>query len=290
MFLVLALAALIAAGCGGQGSVKLDRRLDADCGQHGLEPAPLAQEQGVYRAGALTLAVGEDLAQTSTGSAGGSEAIAVVTGGRSVTATVEPGTPATVAFQFGAPLNARAAAGGDLRVRFPACGGRVRRFFGGILFTGAGCARVRVTEPGAPAAQMLIPIANRLSGCPTHPGPRLPASALPFLGVACGRPDWIGCQRLGIAATVNPSATMVVVRVAGRLVTLSPPDPGATAWLGYLDTADYHHGPLAIPIPITSTHWVGTPVVWPHTALTTFSPTGETATITGQVLMHPGFG
>lgn len=287
---VAVLVMLAAAGCGAHAPIlRLDRRLDAACGQHGLVAAPLPGQEGVYRAGPLTLAIGEDLAQTSRGAARGSEAIAVVSGMRPVTATVETGTPATIALQFSSPLTPQAAVGGDRRVRFPVCGGATRRYGGGIVFSGSGCARVRVTEPGAPAAELLIPIANSLQGCPASSRTHLSIAALPFLGVSCGRPDWIGCQRLGISATVE-HATLVVVRIAGLLVTLTPPEAGAIGWLGYLDSADYRHGALAIPIARSTAHWDGTPEAWAMTTLDAFLPDGRHARISGSVLIHPGFG
>jgi hypothetical protein len=167
LLLVLGALAALAAGCGATQTVarRLDRRLDATCGGRAVL-APPPHEPGVYRAGPLTLALGVDLAQTHGGSGGGSEAIAVLTGGRPVTATVEGGGPATVSFQFGAPLSAGAAVTGDAQVRFPACRGTPRHFFGGLLFAGTGCARVRVTAPGLAPSEMLIPIADKTRGCP----------------------------------------------------------------------------------------------------------------------------
>ena len=107
--------------------------------------------------------------------------------------------------------------------------------------------------------------------------------------MACGRPDWTGCSRLGVGVAVSGRAILVVVRVAGALVTLSPPDTAlGSDWLGYLQSADYRRGPLAIPR--SATRWTGTPAVWTRARVTAFSADGRTATASGQVLMHPGFG
>jgi hypothetical protein len=290
--LVLGALAALTAGCGAAQTVagRLDRRLDATCGGRAV-PAPFAHETGVYRAGPLTLILGVDLAQTQGGSGGGSEAIAVVTGGRPVTAMVEGGGPATVSFQFGAPLSASAAVAGDAQVRFPACGGAPRRFFGGLLFAGTGCARVRVTVAGVATSEMLIPIGDSLRGCPARMAvQKLAASALPFLGVACDRSDWTGCRRLGVGAAVSPQATLVVARIAGRLVTLVAPGRGATEWLGYLNDADYRRGPLAVKSRRPGMRWYGTPEVWPRVQITAFFPGGRVATVSGRTLLHPGYG
>lgn len=215
----------------------------------------------------------------------------MVTGGRPVTATVEGGGPATVSFQFGAPLSASAAVTGDAQVRFRSCGGAPRRFFGGLLFAGAGCARVRVAVAGLPTSEMLIPIGESLRGCPARErGQRLPGSALPFVGVACARPYWLGCRRLGVGAAVSPRATLVVARIAGRLVTLTAPERGATTWLGHLNNADYRRGPLAVKARRPGMHWYGTPEVWPRVQVTAFFPGGRVATVSGQTLLRPGFG
>jgi hypothetical protein len=248
-------------------------------------------QSGVYRAGPLTLAVGEDLSQ-QVAAAGGSEAIAIVTGARPVMVSVESGAAATVSLQFGTPLTPEAGSGGDARVRFPACGGGLRRFGGGILYARRGCARLRIQPAGMAATEMLIPIGPSLRGCPA-PGhaAALPVAALPFLGVACGRPDWIGCSRLGVGASVSGRAALVVARVAGTLVTLSPPDtPAGTGWLGYLQSADYRHGPLEVRVRRGATHWYGSPEVWPRAQVIAFDGDGRTATVSGWVLMHPGFG
>ena len=291
-WLVLGALAALTAGCGGAqtGARRLDRRLDATCGGRAV-PAPPPHETGVYRAGPLTLVLGVDLAQTQGRRGGGSEAIAVVTGARPVTATVEGGGPATVSFQFGAPLSASASVAGDAQVRFPACGGAARRFFGGLLFAGTGCARVQVTGAGLATSEMLIPIGDSLRGCPGHERvQKLPASALPFVGVACGRPDWSGCHRLGVGAAVSPQATLVVARIAGTLVTLVAPGRGATEWLGYLNNANYRRGPLAVTSRRPGMHWYGTPEVWPHVQVTAFFPGGRVATVSGRTLLHPGYG
>jgi hypothetical protein len=122
-------------------------------------------------------------------------------------------------------------------VRLPACGGRLHRFGGGILYKGTGCARLQVAPAGEKPVPLLIPIGNTVRGCPEPEPPRpLGAAAEPFLGVACPGPNSIACDRVGIGVHLSRTATLVVVEVHRRLVTLSPPtdSPPDDLCLGYV--------------------------------------------------------
>ncbi|MGZ4232942.1 MAG: hypothetical protein ACXVVQ_16115 [Solirubrobacteraceae bacterium] len=256
-----------------------------------LARAPLPQESGVYRAGPLLLVTGEDLAQLPDGQArrgSGMDVIAVVHSNRPVTLSVDWTAPVNVSLQFANP----AADPGDA-IRFPPCGGRLHRFGGGITFAGEGCARLLVSEPGAAPKPMLIPIGNSLWGCPpTRVAQRLGESAEPFLGVACGVPNSITCDRVAIGVGLARPAMLVMVNVAGRWVTLSPPSDGPPdqLWLGYLYNAGLRHGPLAVGIPPRATRWLGTPEVQPPVSLEVFFADGSLGTLAGRGFLHAGFG
>ena len=138
---------------------------------------------------------------------------------------------------------------------------RLHRFGGAIKFWGEGCARLHVSVAGAAPTPLLVPIGNTLSGCPDAKAPRrLGASAFPFLGVACGQPNSIACDRVGVGVNIA-RATLVIVEVAGRFVTLSPPTdaPNDHLWLGYLYGAGLRHGPLDVRISPHATRWFGSP-------------------------------
>jgi hypothetical protein len=233
----LPVVALLVAACGGSLRAPPPDRsraiANASCQREPLARAPLPGETGVYRAGPLTLSIGEDLAQIiprQLARPQGSEAIALVSGNQPVTVRVAPSSPALLALQF-TPKSAttdRVAA-----VRFPACGSPRHRFGGGILFAGHGCAQLEVRTATAPAARMLIPVGNSLRGCPaTKPAASLPSSVLPFLGIACRMANSIRCDRIGVGVTLTRAATLVGVTIAGRLVTLSPPSPVAVSGWG----------------------------------------------------------
>jgi hypothetical protein len=151
---------------------------------------------------------------------------------------------------------------------------------------------VAVQPAGSRPVTMLIPIAGSLRGCPAVRGhPLLGYSWAPFLGVACGKPSLMACDRIGIGVTASRAAVLVVVRVAGRLVTLSPPSPGSNLWQGYLQGAGPEHGPLRVR-PVQGTRlWFGSPELYPHARVTAFLVGGQVAS-TGDmtVLLHPGFG
>jgi hypothetical protein len=257
-----------------------------------LARAPLPQEVGVYRAGPLLLVTGEDLAQLPDGQVeqgSGVDAIAVVRSNRPVTLSVDRAAPVSVSLQFADP-----AAGRGVAIRFPPCGGRLHRFGGGITFRGKGCARLSVSVDGAGGARqpLLVPVGNTLSGCPAAVAPRrLQSTAFPYLGIACGSPNSIACDRVGVGVNID-AATLVMVEVAGRFVTLSPPTdaPNDHLWLGYLYGAGLRHGPLDVHISPHATRWLGTPEVQPPVTVYAFFQDGTVGTLTGRGFLHAGFG
>jgi hypothetical protein len=293
----------LVAGCGA-GARRLPGRRGlslptASCVAEPLASAPFPQEVGVYRAGPLTLAVGVDLAQHPEEWAGrrtsGSEAILVLTGGRSTVLSVDRGSRRWFSLQFtpyGRGHRSPVLSDGRASVRFPACSGRLHRFGGAVLFRGIGCARLRVEQRGLSAIPMLIPIGNTLRGCaPTSPMRALGDATLPFLGVSCPVASSIACDRVGVGVNLRRAATLVVVQVAGRLVTLSPPtDPHNDLWLGYLDNAGLKHGPLDVHLPAGVKSCSGSPEVDAPVRVTALFPDGHSGTRAGTVLLHPGFG
>ena len=291
----LVVLALLAPACGASHRPTRpdpsDAITNASCRDEPLARAPLPGETGVYRAGPLILSVGEDLAQIPRRQLArpqGSEAIALVSGNQPVTVRIAPGSRALLALQFTPKSGTtdRVAA-----VRFPACRTAAHRFGGGILFTGSGCARLTVGTATAPASTMLIPIGNSERGCAaTKSAASLPSSALPFLGIACRVANSIRCDRIGVGVTLTHPATLVVVRIAGRLVTLSPPSSGSRLWLGYLYGQGPDHGALRVRSPTGGDYWLGSPEIHAIASVTVYCADGNTATAASTVLLHPGFG
>jgi len=140
---------------------------------------------------------------------------------------------------------------------------------------------------------MLIPIGNSLRRCPPATAQRrLDASAEPFLGVACRVPNSITCDRVGVGVNAPGAATLVMVSVAGRWVTLSPPtdSPRDHLWLGYLYEAGLRHGALDVGIRPAATRWFGTPEVEPAVTVEVLFGDGTVSTLTARGFLHPGFG
>ena len=250
----------------------------------------MPQEVGVYRAGPLLLVTGQDLAQfpdPQLSRWSSTDAVAVVTGNRPITLSVDRAAPVDLSLRFGK----RAADPGDA-IRFPPCGGRLHRFGGAIRFWGKGCARFHVSVDGTAPQPLLLPIGNTLSGCPAARAPRrLQSTAFPFLGVVCGSPNSIACDRVGVGVNID-AATLVMVEVAGRFVTLSPPTdaPNDHLWLGYLYKAGLRHGPLDVRISPHAIRWFGTPEVQPPVTVDVFFQDGTVGTLTGRGFLHAGFG
>lgn len=301
---VVSMLALIMTGCAATAS--LPRRggesiPTASCvAPRQLAPAPLPGELGVYRAGPLILAVGDDLAQHPEEWAGrrtsGSEVIAVLSGSRPVVLKVDHASRDRFSLRFtptGRGHPSPVLSDGRAAVRFPGCSGRLHRFgLGSVFFKDRGCAQLHVEQQGRPGLAMLIPIGNTLRGCRfREPMQRLGAASTPFLGVACSGPNSIACDRVGIGVHLRRPATLVVAQIAGRLVTLSPPtDPSDDLWLGYLLDAGLRHGRLNVPIPARTHLWLGSPEVFAPVRVVAFFPDGRAAARSATVLLHPGFG
>jgi len=271
----------------------------ASCINQPVAPAPLSEEVGVYRAGPLTLAAGDDLAQHPAEWPGrrtsGSQAIAVLAGGRPMVLSVDRSSRTQFSLRYTPTGPGHASpelSDGTATVRFPACGRRLHRYYGEILFRGTGCARLHVTALARAPIPMPIPIGNTLRGCPTpRPLSPLARSALPYLGVHCPQPNSIACDRVGVGVHMSRAATLMVVQVAGRLVTLSPPTaPRDDLWLGDLFDAGLRHGALTIHIPRQTHFWTGTPAVYPRVRVTAFFANGTATSLTRTVQLHPRFG
>jgi hypothetical protein len=180
-------------------------------------------------------------------------------------------------------------------VRFPTCPGRRTldgqlTFVGGLALHATGCAHLHVRVAGAPAATLLVPVGNSLSGCPsTNFAARLPSASFPYLGVACGAPSRVNCDRIGVGVHLRRPAILVTVQIDGRLVTLSPPpDPGDDLWQGALLGAGPRHRPLAVHA--RHGYWYGEPPVYPRVRVTAYFADGTSASRAGIGYLHAGYG
>jgi hypothetical protein len=262
----------------------------AGCGTEGIARAPLAQEPGVYRAGPITLVLGDDPAQRAAGrlNVAGSEAIAVVHGRRPVLLTVDPASRRRLDLQFDPRLGR-----GSEAALFPACGASVHRVGGGVEYTGTGCASMRAAVGGPGGTRtfpLLIVLGNTLRGCP-------PVTALPppgvgqvTVGVACPVPNSVRCDRVGVGVEAPGSATLVTASVDGRLVTLNPPDRGSDLWQSYLYGAGLRRAGGPLNTHARHGRWIGNPPVTVHVRVTVFRPDSSAGAVSETMYLHPGFG
>jgi hypothetical protein len=267
----------------------------ADCPLPPVPAGPAVGEPGVYRAGPLTLVLGQDLAQVSRDMFGASEGpggYAQVSGARPVVLSVDPASRRRLGLQFTALSGYGRGLGA---VRFPACTGRPRprgglRFAGMLALHAPGCVRLHVRAYGEPAAPLIIPVGNSLAGCPPSSGAtRLPDASFPYLGVGCGVANRIGCDRVRIGVHLRRAAVLVTVQVEGRVIALSPPeDQGDDLWQGALLHAGLRHGPLAVRA--VDGYWYGEPAVRPRVRVTAYFADGSAATHAGIGYLHAGYG
>lgn len=113
----------------------------------------------------------------------------------------------------------------------------------------------------------------------------------PFLGVACRRPNWAGCDRIGIGVAAGARARRVIVEVAGRRVTLRAPGAGnGDIWLGFLRGEGPAHGALRVRSG-RGRIWEGEPAVCARVQLIAVLADGRRATsVATWVQLHAGFG
>lgn len=120
-------------------------------------------------------------------------------------------------------------------------------------------------------------------------GAELPSASFPYLGVRCRIANWASCDRIGVGVHLTRPAVRLVVRVAGHVVTLSPPtDPGSDLWQGMLLGVGPHRGPLAVRAH--HGYWYGQPPVRPRVRVTAYFADGTAATLAGPDPLHPGYG
>jgi hypothetical protein len=111
----------------------------------------------------------------------------------------------------------------------------------------------------------------------------------PYMGVSCGIPNSVACDRIGLAVWLRRPARRVVAHIDGRRLPLDDPewslptDPRGPMFAGFLQPAGLtdHDGPLGVPGP----RYEGVP---PRAAWVEFEIDGNR---TGLVVpLHAGWG
>jgi hypothetical protein len=90
-----------------------------------------------------------------------------------------------------------------------------------------------------------------------------------YMGVSCGKPNWIGCDRVGLAIWLPRRARRLEASIAGRPVvmrrqsTVDAADYGAKQhrplayYVGFLQPAGLMDGPLRVRPDGGRRHWTG---------------------------------
>lgn len=120
----------------------------------------------------------------------------------------------------------------------------------------------------------------------------------PYLGVSCGEPNSIACDRVGLAVWVPGSARAVVATISGRRFELTtdpafvgPHRPGEPRmFVGFLHHAGLRHGPLAVRVENGRNRWTGVRPVHARLGLVVTFDDGARQATSVRVGLAPGWG
>jgi hypothetical protein len=152
-------------------------------------------------------------------------------------------------------------------------------------------------EPGGRVAERPRPMA---------PPGRLALAADPYVGIACGIPNDIACDRVGIAVTLEKPAATVTATINGQALTLRLPCGArpynetcasycrravcGTSFEGFLQPAGLLDGPLEVTPDRGRYFWMGSHPKYPLVRLSATYRNGTRATATRRVWLHAGWG
>jgi hypothetical protein len=122
----------------------------------------------------------------------------------------------------------------------------------------------------------------------------VPLARAPYVGVSCdGRPNWIGCDRVGLYVYLTHAIARLTASIEGRAVRMRPADGGEDArhdWEGFLKRAGLIDGPLKVRPDRGRYHWFGRRPVYGQVRLTAFDDEGKSATRTLRLRLAAGYG
>lgn len=135
-----------------------------------------------------------------------------------------------------------------------------------------------------------------LGGCDGDESPDLtvPLTRAPYMGVSCdGRPNWIGCDRVGLFVYLDREVARLAASIEGRPVPMRRVHGGAGSghdWEGFLRPAGLIDGPLKVRPDRRRYYWFGGTPVYGRVRLTVFDEEGESATRTIRLRLAAGYG
>ena len=124
--------------------------------------------------------------------------------------------------------------------------------------------------------------------------PTVPLARAPYMGVTCdGRPNWIGCDRVGLYVWLRRHVPNLKASIAGRTVPMRRAQGGPDApnnWEGFLRPAGLINGPLKVKPDRGRLYWLGRTPVSGRVRITVFDRDGRSATRTLRIPLAAGYG
>lgn len=122
----------------------------------------------------------------------------------------------------------------------------------------------------------------------------VPLARAPYMGVSCdGRPNWIGCDRVGLFVYLSRDVARLTASIEGRRVPMRRVRGGPGSghdWEGFLRPAGLIDGPLKVEPDRGRYYWFGRSPVSGRVRLTVFDTEGESATRTLRLPLAAGYG
>jgi hypothetical protein len=122
-------------------------------------------------------------------------------------------------------------------------------------------------------------------------------SKSPYMGVACGKPNSIACDRVGLAVWLRKPARSVLATIAGRRFELSDPHWSGGArngqrrmFAGFLQPAGLVDGPLKVQVENGRSRWTGAKPVSARVKLLITRNGGNIDATSVRVGLSPGWG
>jgi hypothetical protein len=125
-------------------------------------------------------------------------------------------------------------------------------------------------------------------------GPRIQLARSPYMGVTCaGRPNWIGCDRVGLFVWLKRDVARLHASIEGRRVSMRrvhSGEPSEQSWEGFLQPAGLIDGPLKVHPDRGRYYWLGKTPMSGRVKLTVYDDEGDSATRTLRISLAAGYG
>jgi hypothetical protein len=122
----------------------------------------------------------------------------------------------------------------------------------------------------------------------------VPLARAPYMGVSCeGRPNWIGCDRVGLYVYLTDDVARLTASIEGRSVSMRRAGGGEDArhnWEGFLKPAGLIDGPLRVRPDRGRYYWFGGRPVYGRVRLNAFDDDGRSATTRLRLRLAAGYG